>query len=113
MFGLLVRFDLRPEAAAGFDRLTAEAVPSIDALEAGTLVYACHAVEGQPHVRVFYELYRDREAFEEHERQGHVRRFLAEREKYLAAPPRVELLELRAGKGVSVRSSVPVGRAPP
>jgi quinol monooxygenase YgiN len=34
---------------------------------------------------VFYELYRDRQAFEAHERQEHVRRFLKGREQYLAA----------------------------
>lgn len=54
---------------------------------------------------MFYELYRDREEFEDHERQEHVRRFLAERQQYLAAPPRVEFLGLRIGKGVPVGSS--------
>jgi quinol monooxygenase YgiN len=78
-FGLYVRHTLKDGAAEAFDRLveaTAEGIRS----EPGTLVYVSHAVEGQPNLRVFYELYRDREAFEEHERQEHTRRFLADRE---------------------------------
>nr|WP_232303769.1 putative quinol monooxygenase [Pseudofrankia sp. DC12] len=95
----MVRFALRPGAAAGFDRLVAETVPEIVALEPGTQVYATHGVEGDPDARVFYELYRDREAFDEHERQEHVRRFLAAREEFLAGPPRVEFLSLIDAKG--------------
>src|SRR5207245_10922949 len=49
--------------------------------------------------RVFYELYRDAAAFEEHERQEHVRRFLDERSQYLVGPPRVEFLHVQASKG--------------
>jgi quinol monooxygenase YgiN len=53
---------------------------------------------------VFYGLYRDREAFEEHERQVHVRRFLKEREQYLTAT-RVEFLALQASKGTPAPSN--------
>ncbi len=83
MFGLVVRFDLRLGAAVGFDRLVAETLPLIVSSEPGTLVYATQAVEGEPDVRIFYELYRDWDAFDEHERQEHVRRFLAAREEFL------------------------------
>ncbi len=101
MFGLVVRFDLRPDSVDEFDRLVAETAPLIASSEPGTLVYATHQVDGEPDARVFYELYRDRDAFEEHERQEHVRRFLAKREMYLAGPPRVEFLDLVGGKGIS------------
>ncbi|MFJ9694740.1 putative quinol monooxygenase [Kitasatospora sp. NPDC101183] len=83
-FGLVVRFVAHDAAAASaFDALAEEALEGIRAEEPGTLVYVNHAVPNEPHVRVFYELYRDRGAFEEHERQPHVRRFLAERGQYL------------------------------
>lgn len=49
---------------------------------------------------MFYELYRDEAAFEEHERQQHVRRLLAQRERHLAGPPRIEFLGLQLAKGV-------------
>jgi quinol monooxygenase YgiN len=94
-----VRFTCKDEASAeGFDRLVAETVPSIRQHEPGTVVYAVHSVEGKPLQRVFYELYRDREAFGAHEAQPHTRRFLAEREQYLASVD-VDFLTLQAGKG--------------
>jgi len=58
-----------------------------------------HTVEGEPGARVFYELYRDREAFQAHERQPHVVTFLGQRDQYMAQPPRVEFLGCLYGKG--------------
>ncbi len=78
-FGLYVRHTLKEGAAEAFDRLVAAAAEGIRQ-EPGTLVYVSHTVEGQPNQRVFYELYRDRAAFDDHERQEHTRHFLVERE---------------------------------
>jgi quinol monooxygenase YgiN len=103
VFGLVVRFDLRAGAGPRFDALTNETVECIRSSEPGTLIYTCHVVEGESNARVFYELYRDRQAFEAHERQEHVRRFLKEREQYLTAT-RVEFLALQAGKGTPTPS---------
>jgi quinol monooxygenase YgiN len=100
MFGLVVRFKLKRGSGPDFDKLTDKTVTGIRAAEPGTLIYACHQVEDDPDARVFYELYRDRSAFDAHEQQPHVRRFLAKREQYMAAAPRVELMRLRAGAGV-------------
>jgi quinol monooxygenase YgiN len=98
MFGLVVRFDLKDGSGEVFDALTSEAVAAIRE-EPGTLVYACHAVEGDAEARIFYELYRDKEAFEEHEHQEHVRRFHEKKAQYLSGEPRVEFLTLQLGKG--------------
>jgi quinol monooxygenase YgiN len=99
MFGLTARFTCKDEAnAEAFDRLVAETAPGIRQHEPGTLIYAVHTVEGQPLQRIFYELYRDRAAFDAHETQPHTRRFLAEREKYLASTD-VDWLTLQTGKG--------------
>jgi len=99
MFALVVRFELKDEAAAvGFDGLVAETAVGI-AGEAGTLVYAVHGVVDAPLARIFYEVYRDRSAFEVHEAQEHTRRFLQEREQYLAGV-RVEFLTPASGKGL-------------
>ncbi|MGW1358468.1 putative quinol monooxygenase [Streptomyces chartreusis] len=98
-FGLIVRFTARDEAAAkGFDALAAETLAGIEG-EPGTLVYVNHAVPGATNVRVFYELYANREAFEAHESQPHVRRFLAEREQFLTSTE-VTFLRDVAGKGI-------------
>ncbi|MGW7100275.1 putative quinol monooxygenase [Streptomyces sp. NPDC054838] len=83
-FGLVVRFTLRDaEAAEAFDALVQETLDGIRAYEPGTLSYVVHAVADAPNERLFYELYADREAFDQHEQQAHTRRFLAEREKYV------------------------------
>ena len=84
MFGLCVRFTCKDQASAeAYDKLVAETIEAIKTDEPGTLVYASHLVDGQPLQRIFYELYADREAFEAHEEQPHVRRFLSEREPLL------------------------------
>lgn len=101
MFGLVVRFSLREDQVEAFDALVQETLTEVRQKEPGTLVYACHGIDGDPNARMFYELYRDRDAFDEHEQQDHVRRFLAQRQQHLAAEPRVEFLELRDAKGVS------------
>ncbi|MBO0803901.1 MAG: hypothetical protein J2P25_12605 [Nocardiopsaceae bacterium] len=66
--------------------------------EAGTVVYAVHTVEGKPLERIFYELYRDKAAFDAHEEQEHTRRFLDARGQFLASVD-VDRLTLQAGKG--------------
>src|SRR6266498_3782391 len=99
VFALVVRFDVRPELVEDFDRLVAETAPSIREREPGTLIYAVHGVDGEPNARLFYELYRDRAAFDEHERQPHVVRFLRERGRHLSGV-RVEFLTPPSGKGL-------------
>lgn len=99
MFGLCVRFTCKDEAAAEvYDQLVAETVEAIKANEPGTLVYASHLVEGQPLQRIFYELYRDKAAFEAHEASRYTRRYLDERDQYLASTE-VDWLTLQTGKG--------------
>ena len=98
-FALIVRFDCRDEAAAReFDELTAEVVREITRHEPGTLVYATHTVAQEPLARVFYEVYRDRDAFAAHEAAEHVRRFHARKDPLLTAT-RVEFLEPGVARG--------------
>lgn len=101
MFGLVVRFTCKDEtSAAAFDELVAATVERIRESEPGTLVYASHRVEGRPLERIFYELYRDRAAFDAHEEQDHTKRFLEARGNYLASVD-VDWLELQTGKGTT------------
>jgi quinol monooxygenase YgiN len=100
MFGLVVRFFCKDEAAAaGFDRLVAETAPGIRDLEPGTLVYASHTVTDEPLQRIFYEVYADRAAFEAHEQQPHTRRFLEQREQYLTGH-QVDFVSPVVSKGI-------------
>ncbi|CAN3981235.1 putative quinol monooxygenase [Kitasatospora purpeofusca] len=97
-YGLVVRFTAKDEAAGlAFDELAATALEGIRAHEPGTLVYVNHRVPDEPRVRVFYELYADRAAFDAHEEQPHVRRFLAERGQFLESFE-VTFLDEVAGK---------------
>jgi quinol monooxygenase YgiN len=101
MFGLCVRFTCKDEASAeGYDQLVAETVEAIKANEPETLVYASHLVDGQPLQRIFYELYRDKAAFEAHEAAPHTRRYLDQRDQYLASTE-VDWLTLQTGKGTN------------
>ncbi len=114
MFGLVVRFDLRPGCEAAFDRLVDETLARIRTEEPGTLLYLCHGMVGEPATRIFYELYRGREAFDLHERQPYVQRFLSARAAYVAAIPRVELLQPLDGKGLPITDAEqPVGELGP
>lgn len=101
MFGLMVRFTCKDEESAGkFDQLVSETIGKIETEEPGTLIYAVHKVDGQPLQRIFYELYRDRAAFDAHEEQDHVRWFLSARDDLLASVE-VDWLGLQVGKGTS------------
>ena len=100
MFGLVVRFDLVDEVAAGaFDELTARTGVKIREEEPGTLLYVVNTVADSPLSRVFYEVYRDESAFNDHEATAHVKAFLEEREQYIAGL-RVEFLRPVDGKNL-------------
>jgi quinol monooxygenase YgiN len=102
MFALVVRFDCRDQAAvASFDELTAEVVQRITEKEPGTLIYATHSVEGAPLARIFYEVYRDRDAFQAHEAADHVQLFHARKDPLLVGR-RVEFLSPGSATGLVV-----------
>ncbi|MGW9375022.1 putative quinol monooxygenase [Streptomyces xanthophaeus] len=95
-YALTVRFSLRDtESARLFDALVARTAEGIRA-EPGTLVYVVHTPVGEPLVRVFYELYADRDAFQTHEEQAHTQHFLTAREEFLTSTDVVFLEELQA-----------------
>jgi quinol monooxygenase YgiN len=97
-FGLVVRFLIKTGHERQFDELVAQTLAGIRDREPGTLVYASHAVHGEPRMRVFYELYRDRAAFDAHESQDHVRHFLAARGEHVESFT-VDFLDLVDAKG--------------
>ncbi|MER6979930.1 putative quinol monooxygenase [Streptomyces carpinensis] len=94
---LCVRFTLRGGADEAFDELVRQAAAAVLEHEPGALVYACSEVEGAPNQRLFFELYADRAAFDEHGCQPHVRHFLSESKKY-AERTEIDRLRPYAGK---------------
>lgn len=106
MYALVARFELNDQASAqAFDQLAEATSRAIAAKEPGTLVYVTHQVEDAPLSCVFYEVYRDQEAFEEHGRQPHIAHFLTERQRYVASArvefTRVEFISPVTWKGLS------------
>ena len=59
--------------------------------EPDTLVYVIHLVPNAPMQRIFYEIYRDRAAFDSHENQPYVKRFVADRRACVLATNVIEL----------------------
>lgn len=84
-YGHIVIFTLREGASRSFDSLVEDLVQKVKDNEPRTVLFTCHTVSGAPQQRIFYELYESRVAFDEHERQPHVMRFVVERERYVLA----------------------------
>lgn len=100
MYALVARFELNDQASAqAFDQLVEVTGQGIATKEPGTLVYVTHRVEDAPLSRVFYEVYRDQEAFEEHGHQPHIVYFLTERQQYVRSA-RVEFIKPVTSKGL-------------
>jgi quinol monooxygenase YgiN len=98
-FGLVVKFVLKAGHEDSFDNSVREMLSAVRDHEPGNLVFACHTVDGRPELRVFYELYTDRAAFDAHGAQPHTCRFLAERDQHVDHLE-ADFLELTYGKGV-------------
>jgi quinol monooxygenase YgiN len=90
-YGLIAIYTLAGGQADEFDALAEQVVDEVRASEPDTLVYAAHTVPNAPMQRIFYEVYRDKGAYQEHLRQPHVQRFDAERAPYVVATNVVEL----------------------
>jgi quinol monooxygenase YgiN len=69
-------FTLREERSAEFDRLAEQAAEGVRLNEPDTLVYVFHTAPAEPMQRIIYEIYRNRAAFESHQRQPHIQRFM-------------------------------------
>ena len=54
-------------------------------------MYVIHLVPNAPMQRIFYEIYRDRAAFDSHESQPYLQRFVAERRACVLATNVIEL----------------------
>ena len=98
MIAVLIRFELKDEAAArGFDALAKDTVAAVQASEPETLIYAVHKVEDAPLSRVFYELYASPDAQRHHESTEHMKRALGEVDQYVESA-QMEILGEPIGK---------------
>jgi quinol monooxygenase YgiN len=90
-YGRIVIFTLLEDRVADFDRLAEQTAEEVRTAEPDTLVYVIHLVPNAPMQRIFYEIYRDRDAFDGHENQPYMQRFVAERRSCVLATNVIEL----------------------
>ncbi|GAA0334110.1 antibiotic biosynthesis monooxygenase [Actinoallomurus spadix] len=90
-YGRITMYTLHDGRQEAFDRLAAEVTRAVIEREPGTLVYACHSVDSAPLQRIFYQLFRDAAAVENHTRQPHVQRFAGEVRAHVASTNVIEL----------------------
>jgi quinol monooxygenase YgiN len=91
LFGQIAIYTLLEDCVDAFDELTEAVVEQVRASEPGTMVYIVHAVPSAPMQRILYEVYRDREACEEHKRQPYIAKFEVDRRPYVLATNVIEL----------------------
>jgi quinol monooxygenase YgiN len=91
LYGLIAIYTLAEGREEEFDALAEKVVAEVRASEPDALVYAVHSVPNAPMQRIFYEVYRDRTAYEEHKRHLYIQRFDVERDPYVLATNVIEL----------------------
>jgi quinol monooxygenase YgiN len=91
LFGQIAIYTLLEDRIQEFDELTERVVAQVRAREPDTLVYIVHAVPSAPMQRILYEVYRDRDAYEQHRQQPYVTRFETDRRPYVLATNVIEL----------------------
>jgi quinol monooxygenase YgiN len=124
-YGRILIFTLLEDRVADFDRLAEQAAEEVRTREPGTLVYVIHLVPNAPMQRIFYEIYRDQAAFDSHENQPYMKRFVADRRSCVLATNVIEL-RLKYAKvaplppaaspsppGTSPPGTSPLGASPP
>jgi quinol monooxygenase YgiN len=110
-YGRILIFTLLEDRAGDFDRLAERTAEQVRTSEPGTLVYVIHLVPNAPLQRIFYEVYRDPSAFDSHESQPYMQRFVAERRSSVLATNVIEL-RLKYAKIAPLPNSQPAGPAP-
>ena len=90
-YGRILIFTLLDDRVTDFDRLAEEAAEYVRTGEPDTVVYVIHLVPNAPLQRIFYEIYRDRAAFDSQESQPYMQRFVAERRTCVLATNVIEL----------------------
>ena len=111
-YGRILIFTLLEDRVTDFDRLAEEAAEYVRTGEPDTLVYVIHLVPNAPLQRIFYEIYRDRTAFDSHESQPYMQRFVAERRTCVLATNVIEL-RLKYAKVAPLPGSPPPAPAAP
>ena len=90
-YGLIAIYTLLEDRVADFDRIADQTAEEVRTHEPDTLVYVIHTVPKAPMQRIFYEIYRDRAAYDRHEQQAYIKRFATARRPCVLATNVIEL----------------------
>ena len=90
-YGRILIFTLLDDRAADFDRFAEQAAEEVGPGSPTPWCAAIHLVPNAPMQRIFYEIYRDRAAFDRHENQPYMQRFVADRRACVLATNVIEL----------------------
>jgi quinol monooxygenase YgiN len=91
LFGQITIYTLIEGRTDDFDRLTEWVMAQVQSKEPDTLVYIVHAVPTAPMQRILYEVYRDRDAHEEHLNRQYVITYEVEQRPFVLATNVIEL----------------------
>lgn len=111
LYGQIAIYTLLESGAAEFDRLASTVLEQVRTTEPDTLVFVVHGVPSAPLQRILYQVYRDRAAYDEHQRKSYVTDFDARLRPLVLATNVIEL-GVREAK-VSLLAPAPrAGRLP-
>lgn len=91
LYGQIAIYTLLESGAAEFDRLASTVLEQVRTTEPDTLVFVVHGVPSAPLQRILYQVYRDRAAYDEHQRKSYVTDFEARLRPLVLATNVIEL----------------------
>ncbi len=111
LYGQIAIYTLLEAGAAEFDRRASTVLEQVRTTEPDTLVFVVHGVPSAPLQRILYQVYRDRAAYDEHQRKSYVTDFDARLRPLVLATNVIEL-GVREAKVSSLAPAPRAGRAP-
>jgi quinol monooxygenase YgiN len=111
LYGQIAIYTLLESGAAEFDRLASTVLEQVRTTEPDTLVFVVHGVPSAPLQRILYQVYRDRAAYDEHQRKPYVTDFDARLRPLVLATNVIEL-GVREAKVSSLAPAPRTGRLP-
>lgn len=111
LYGQIAIYTLLESGAAEFDRLASSVLEQVRTTEPDTLVFVVHGVPSAPLQRILYQVYRDRAAYDEHQRKPYVTDFDTRLRPLVLATNVIEL-GVREAKVSGLGSAPRAGRVP-
>ncbi len=111
LYGQIAIYTLLESGAVEFDRLASTVLEQVRTTEPDTLVFVVHGVPSAPLQRILYQVYRDRAAYDEHQRKSYVTDFDSRLRPLVLATNVIEL-GVREAKVSSLGPAPRAGRLP-